>query len=297
MGVGFNVMRVPFSERMRRPGGGTRLSLPAIDGWAVLEKGLLALLALQLVRLVWAVVTPVGSFGPWEGRQAQILSPSARQALFASFDPFFRTGGPEQAGQGVVTSLSLTLFGIRLNEGSGLGSAIIASPDGIQNSFAVGDEILPGVVLKAVAFDHVTIDRGGAEEQIFLDQSTPAPDASAPVPDGGEGWQSAAPPPAAAPGAGSGTGPGVDSLKRDIGFAPRIQDGRVTGLAVLSRGPGFSGAGFRPGDIITQVNGRGIGSAGDIQTLQNQIAPDARLSLTVERGAAVATINLIVQGQ
>jgi general secretion pathway protein C len=268
------------------------VSLTAVDWLALLEKLLLVVLALQLVRLVWAVVVPVGSFGSWEGRQAQTLSPAARQALFASFDPFFRSGAPQQAGSGVVTSLALTLYGIRLNEGSGLGSAIIASPDGVQNSFAVGDEVMPGVVLKAVAFDHVTIDRGGAEEQIFLDQSTPAPEAE-PAPAAGAGWQSAAPPPPASPGA----GPTVDSLKRDIGFAPRLQNGRVTGLAVLSKGPGFAGVGFKPGDIVSQVNGQPIGSAGDLQTLQNQIAPGARLSLTVERGAAVASVNIIVQGQ
>ena len=290
-GVG-QQMRVPFSDRMRGFGRGRAGTIPAIDWLALLERALLVLLALQLVRLVWAVVVPVGSFGLWEGRQAQILSPSARQALFASFDPFFRTGAPQQAGSGVVTSLALTLYGVRVNEGSGLGSAIIAAPDGVQNSFAVGDEIMPGVLLKAVAFDHVTIDRGGAEEQIFIDQSTPAPEAE-PAPAQGAGWQSAAPPPPTAPGA----GPTVDSLKRDIGFAPRMQNGRVTGVAVMAKGPGFASAGFRPGDIISQINGQPIGSTGDLQALQNQIAPGARLSLTVERGAAVASVNIIVQGQ
>ena len=284
-------MRVPFGQTVRgwserRPRG-----LPPFDGWRLLERGLLMLLALQLVRLVWAVVVPVGSFGPWEGRQAQILSPSARQALFASFDPFFRSDAPTPSGDGVVTSLALTLYGVRVNEGSGLGSAIIASPDGVQNSFAVGDEIMPGVVLKAVAFDHVTIDRGGAEEQIFIDQSTPAPAAA---PEGGAPSVDASPSPGEGSVAPIGSGPTADSLKRDIGFAPRMQNGRVTGLAVSAKGPGFTSAGFRPGDIVTQINGQPIG---DLQSIQNQIAPGARLSLTVERGAAVASVNLIVQGQ
>jgi general secretion pathway protein C len=276
-------MRVPLGDRVRGIGGGSR-ALAAFDWLALLERALLLLLALLVVRLAWAIVTPVGSFGPWEGRQAQLLSRAERQALFASFDPFFRGGAPQASG-GVVTSLALTVYGIRLNEGTGQGSAIIAGPDGVQNSFAVGDEILPGVVLKAVAFDHVTIDRGGAEEQVFLDQSTPAPE-TAPA---GGGWQSAAPPPPPPTGA----GPSVDSLKRDIGFAPRLQNGRVTGLVVQSRGPAFASAGFRAGDIITQVNGQPVS---DLQSLQNQIAPGARLSLTVERGAAVASVNLIVQG-
>jgi general secretion pathway protein C len=261
---------------------------------------LMAGVALQVARLVWAVMTPVGPAGPWEGRRAEILAPAAREALFASFDPFFRADGPK-GGNVVVTSLALTVYGIRLNEGTGLGAAIIATPDGIQNSFAVGDEIMPGVVLKAVAFDHVTIDRGGAEEQVFIDQSTPAPEEAPGEGAGaapGEGNVARVPPasmplPPQSP-IGSLT---PDVLKHDVGFAPRTQNGRVTGLVLQSKGPGFAAAGFLPGDIVTQVNGRAIGSAGDLAVLQNQITPRARLSLMVERGAAVVPVALMLQGQ
>ncbi|WP_028055636.1 type II secretion system protein N [Sphingobium bisphenolivorans] len=273
-------MRVPFRDNLRTMGG----RLAPIDWLSMAEKLLLGLLALQCARLVWAVLTPVGSFGPWEGRQAQFPAPAARQALFSSFDPFYR-GGPQPAGGGVVTSLALTVYGIRLNEGSGQGSAIVAGPDGVQNSYAVGDEIMPGVVLKAVAFDHITIDRGGAEEQVFLDQSQPAP---------------AVAPGGAAPGAPALVGqdnPTADSLKRDIGFTPRMQNGRVTGLILSGRGPGFQVAGFQPGDIVTAVDGQPIGSASDLQALQGKLIPGARISLTVERGASPATINLTLQGQ
>lgn len=279
-------MRGPIGNLMR----GTARNVRPFDWLSLIEKVVLGLLALQIIRLLWVLVSPVGSFGPWEGRQAQFPSPGARQALFASFDPFFPRDVPQQAGNGVVTSLALTLYGIRLNEGSGLGSAIIASPDGEQNSFAVGDEVMPGVILKSVAFDHVTIDRGGAEEQIFLDQSQPAPIAA---PEGG-------PPPAALPPGApppSSSGVTAEDVKRDIAFVPRMQNGRMTGLVVSSKGPAFATAGFHPGDIVTQINGQPIGSVGDLQTLQSQIAPGARLSLTVERGAAVASIALLLQGQ
>jgi general secretion pathway protein C len=276
-------MRVAFSDTIRNLGG----RLPPIDWLSVVEKLLLGLLALQCARLLWAVLTPVGSFGPWEGRQAHFLPVAERQALFSSFDPFYRDG-LQQSGGGVVTSLALTVYGIRLNEGSGLGSAIVAGPDGVQNSFAVGEEIMPGVVLKAVAFDHITIDRGGAEEQLFLDQSQPAPTAA---PDGGA--------PAGlplSPIAGM-DNPGADMVKRDVGFTPRMQNGRVTGLILSARGPGFQQAGFQPGDIVTQVDGQPIGSMSDLQALQGKIVPGARISLTVERGASPATINLTLQGQ
>ncbi|KXU29528.1 secretion system protein C [Sphingobium sp. 22B] len=276
-------MRVAFSENIRNMGGRLR----PIDWLSAVEKLLLGLLALQCAALVWTVLTPVGSFGPWEGRQARFLSVAERQALFSSFDPFYR-GGPQQAGGGVVTSLALTVYGIRLNEGSGLGSAIVAGPDGVQNSFAVGEEIMPGVVLKAVAFDHITIDRGGAEEQVFLDQSQPAPTA---MPDGGA--PAGSPP---SPVAGT-DNPTADMLKRDVGYTPRMQNGRVTGLILTAKGPGFQQAGFQPGDIVTQVDGQPIGSVSDLQALQGRIMPGARISLTVERGAAMSSVNLTLQGQ
>lgn len=286
-------MRVWISDNL----GGWRRRVPAINWLAVTEKLLLAVLALQLARLLWAVVTPLGSFGAWEGRQAQVPSAGARQALFASFDPFFRADAPDQS-KGVVTSLAITVFGIRLNEGSGLGSAIIATPDGIQNSFAVGDEILPGVLLKAVAFDHVTIDRGGAEEQVFIDQSQPAPEGGREDDIGErEGEPSASATPVAPPPQPPMGSPSAQSLKRDVSYAPRMESGRVTGLILSAKGAGFETAGFRPGDVVTQVNGRSIGSAGDLATLQNQIVPGARLSLMVERGASVVPIALILQGQ
>jgi general secretion pathway protein C len=275
-------MRVPFGDNIRNFGGRLR----PIDWLRAAEKLLLGLLALQCARLVWVVLTPVGSFGPWEGRQAQFLSMAERQALFASFDPFYRSG-PQQAGGGVVTSLALTVYGIRLNEGSGLGSAIVAGPDGVQNSYAVGEEILPGVRLKAVAFDHITIDRGGVEEQVFLDQSQPAPTAAP-----GAGAPAGSPPPVMGM-----DNPTADMLKRDVGYAPRMQNGRVTGLILTARGPGFQNAGFMPGDIVTQIDGQPVGSVGDLQALQGKFVPGAHISLTVERGAAVSSVNLTLQGQ
>ncbi|WP_414696340.1 type II secretion system protein N [Parasphingorhabdus sp.] len=130
------------------------------------------LLVVQAVRLVWLVVTPVGPVGEWSASQVQVLPPQSRAALLSSFDPFYRSS-PEQSAN-VITSLQLTLYGVRMNEGSGLGSAILAGPDGVQQSYAVGEEVMPGVTLDAVHFDHVVIDRGGARESLYLDQSVPA---------------------------------------------------------------------------------------------------------------------------
>jgi general secretion pathway protein C len=76
-----------------------------------------------------------------------------------------------------ITSLNLSLLGTRVDTVSGRGSAIIDS-NGVQASFLVGEEVMPGVRLDAVDFDNVTISRSGAREKLYLDQSTSAPTTS-----------------------------------------------------------------------------------------------------------------------
>ena len=251
-----------------------------------------ALLIFQLVRLLWTVITPLSPLGAWQPQAAVIASPAERRALFASFDPFFRSA-PQGPASATVTALGLTLFGININEATGGGSAIIAGEDGVQTSYAVGDEIAPGVRLVGVAFDYVLLDRGGARESLFLDQSGEAAVANP-----------ATPLPSPTPEVGSTGTTGVSAsgemspatLKAGVGFAPRAEDGRVTGLVVQPQGDGavFRAAGLRPGDVIRSVNGRPIGSAGDAAALANQIAPGARISLEVERGASVVPVAIFL---
>lgn len=240
------------------------------------------LLAVQAARLFWAIVTPVGPVGNWRAPTVNIVPASARSALFSSFDPFFRTDAVAP-GADNVTSLNLTLYGIRVNESSGGGSAIIAGEDGVQNSYAVGEEIAPGVTLDTVAFDHVILSRGGVKESLYLDQSVPA-ETVAPTTTPG-----ATPVPAPAPG--NGAELNADSLQKGIGFAPRNEGGRVTGLVLQSKDDGtmLRIAGFQPGDIVVAINGRPVSSAADIAS---QFRPGARLSVEVERGGSKLPIAL-----
>ena len=162
--------------------------------WTLLELALLSLLALQCARLLWTVATPVGPLGDWKPAEEASAAPTT--ALAASFDPFFRL--TRETGPAVVTALNLKLHGIRQDQASGRGSAIIATPDGRQRSFVVGEEIMPGVTLAAVAFDGVTISRGGATEQLFMDQSpiadAPAAADASPAPPAPSPAQISAPP-------------------------------------------------------------------------------------------------------
>ncbi len=232
--------------------------------WVILA----VLLLVQAVRLIWLVVTPLGPVGDYRADQVRILSPQSRLTLFSSFDPFFRDGATQSAN--VVTSLQLTLFGIRMNEASGRGSAILAGPDGVQTNYVIGEEIMSGVTLDSVEFDHVIINRGGVRESLYLDQSIPAQTVGTEEPAA-----------SASLSLGANEIPGVASL------APRNDQGRVTGILLSPLGDGslFKSAGFRNGDIIVSINGNPVGSASDIEALTSQIRPGARLSVEVERGA------------
>ncbi|MFZ5793711.1 MAG: type II secretion system protein N [Sphingomonas sp.] len=266
--------------------------VPVTKVYSALELLLIAVLAVQGARLVWTVVTPVGAIGVW--RPAHSGFAGAPQALLSSFDPFFRISGGDAAGPAVVTSLQLTLFGTRVDEAQGGGSAIIAGPDGVQQSVGVGQEIMPGVRLKAVAFDHVTIDRNGASEDLFLVQpetppvATPAP-AAPPLVGGG--------PVRPMPSAPSGIT--FAQLRSDVGFIPRIDNGRVTGLTVRSQGSGmaFRTAGLHEGDVVTQIAGKPVGGTGDIERLAAQFAKGGQLSVAVERGKDTIPLSITIAGQ
>ena len=191
-----------------------------------------------------------------------------------SFDPFFRL---ESGGAGVVTSLNLKLFGVREDRATGRGSAIIALPDGRQSSFAVGEEIMPGVTLAEVGFDSVTINHQGSREQIFLDQSRPAQAVGPAGP-----AAPAAPAPAAARAASN----------PQIQFRERVSGGRVNGISV---GPGIDGgyalraAGLMPGDVIVSINGQRVESLDQARTIVRRTRGE--VSVIVDRGGRAVPLR------
>ena len=252
----------------------------ALGDWLI---GLLAALCVALLaNLFWVLVGPLGSIGNWKPKQPLILPASARMALFASFDPFSRTT-TQSDGVIAITSLTLSLFGTRVNEFSGSGSAILAGTDGVQQNYLVGTEVMPGVTLSQVAFDHVVLTRNGVKEFLFIDQSVPAETVS----------ETAATGTTAAPTA---TDSGevklnAATLRDSVNISPRNQGGRVTGLILSAKDDGgmLRNAGLATGDIVVTINGRPVGSVQDIAA---QLRPGAKLTLEVERGSQKIPIGL-----
>ncbi len=138
------------------------LGMAELAGWV--------LAGLAAARLIWLAITPAGPLGT-----PHVALPTG--PVVVAVDPFFPAG---PAAADTVSSLDLVLLGTRVDAASGRGSAILATPDGQQKSVGVGEEIMPGVRLAAVEFESVTLDRGGAREQLYIDQSGSAADAAPP---------------------------------------------------------------------------------------------------------------------
>lgn len=279
-------MRLKLDYRAQR----VLAMLPRASVLTVAELLVLLLLAIQAARLIWVIATPVGPVGEWRVARPGMNGTGA--AMLRSFDPFFRLEPVAAPSSGVVTSLQLVLFGTRIDGASGRGSAIIAGPDGEQKSYSIGDEVSPGVTLGAVAFDHVTLRRGGADEDLFIDQS------------GGQQGGTALPAPAGDTGSLASAGPAavavpskvtITQLRAEIGFIPRVDAGKITGLVVRPQGSGriFRDIGLKEGDIVTQIAGRPVSGQADLDALASQFAKGGSLSLMVERGAEV--LPLVVQ--
>jgi general secretion pathway protein C len=260
-------------------GGRLLERLPRLTIYSAAEILLLVLLAVQSARLIWLLLAPLGPVGDWKASSA-LVAPASSSVL-ASFDPFFRLSA---GGTVVVTELNLKLHGVREDRATGRGSAIIALPDGRQLSFAVGEEVMPGVTLAAVGFDNVTISRNGTLEQIFLDQSTPATVA------GGDTIITSTPP---VPGAPPMPPPPPSSAGAAINFQPRIAGGGINGIIVSPGGDGgqaFRSAGFVAGDVIVSVNGRRISSLEQARAAIGQAGGE--VNVMVDRGGRAVALRV-----
>ncbi len=275
MAIGLTLLR-PDLRRLARLSG--RVSpRTVVNGLEIL---LLILIGLQLARFLWAIAAPVGPLGDW--RPPVVAQPAADPRLLTSFDAFFRTGGD---GAMQVSTLDLDLFGTRVDPVGGRGAAIIGGSDGVQASYLVGEEVRPGVVLQAVAEDHVTLSRGGVSEQLFLDQSVggPAPAAAAP--------SSSAP---SAAGAGAGVDP--RALVAQTALMPRMKGSTVTGYAIQPQGAGdvFGRAGFLAGDVLVSVNGMRMTSPDSLAALASRLGESPEAVVEVERGGRIVTLSVPV---
>lgn len=249
-------------------------------------------LAIQLGQLVWIVVQPRAEPATTATTRPDLSPPD--YSVFQRFDAFFRTGDLSSLAEATAAGSSqMRLFGVRAG-GAGGGSAIIGLADGRQVSVGVGEEVEPGLVLKSVGQDHVTLVRGGSITRLIFSD---IPVGAAPPPPPPPGPQTVSPTPepaAAAPAAVS--GPRVDParLMAQASLRPRMQGLRVSGFTVSAGGDGsaLKAAGLQSGDVILAVNGTSLDSLDRIAGLRGQLSNAASAEIRFERGGAVQTTTI-----
>lgn len=258
---------------------------------SAVEVALALLLAVQLGRLVWIVAEPRDAAASMASSPTA-MSP-ADPAVFQRFDAFFRTGGQSSLAEASAAgSGQMRLYGLR-SDGSGGGSAIIGLADGRQVSVGVGEEVEPGLILRGVGPDYVTLARGASLSRLIFSD---VPVGVAPVPPPPPGPQIVTPPPPPPPPAVTPTAASVDpaQLIAQAGLRPRMRGLRLDGFTVSASGDAalLRAAGLQAGDVILAINGQSLDSLERIAALRGQLANSSGAELRFERDGTVQTSTI-----
>ncbi|WIY68361.1 type II secretion system protein N [Aquidulcibacter paucihalophilus] len=246
-------------------------------------------LTAQLAQLGWIALGPAAAAGAATNPTPAPFQP-ADPTVFQRFDAFFRTGGQSSLAEASAAGNGqMRLYGLR-SDGAGGGSAIIGLADGRQVSVGVGEEVEPGLVLRGVGADHVTLARGGSVSRLVF---TDLPMGVAPVPPPPPGPQTVTPAPAVS---GAPAGASIDParLLGQAGLRPRMRGARLDGFTVSGAGDAavLRAAGLQAGDVILAVNGQPLDSLERIAALRSQLANSAGAELRIERDGQVQTSTL-----
>ena len=239
---------------------------PASRAQAATEVVLAALLALQPVLWVW---TLGGSERGRAEAAALTVGPATASDASPGGDPFF--GNADDA----APLPPHTLYAVRAGAEAG---AIVAGPDGVQKAVVVGESVSEGVVLAAVAADHVMLAHGRARTRLdFPPPTIAAPTPSAPMqPAMGAPGQVAA-------------GPGAAEAAT---YATALRPVSADGADGYVWRPGTEGgvlaaAGLRPGDVVLRINGTPFDRSERLEELAAEVAAGRPVDLEYRRNGSV----------
>lgn len=218
---------------------------------------------------------------------AEVARPDLSPIL--AFAPFgsavVSAASPQVIGE---TGLGLTLMGVTLSIPTSASRAIIAGGDsGRAQSYALGSAITANATLAEVARTHVVLQVDGRLETLSFDK----PGAKAPVA-GTKDLRSLIP---------SNSAPAADAPSNDPDAviaryrAAILQNPQAVmdrlGLEATGDGyrisdsasPGVRQAGFRPGDLVTAVNGQKVGDIASDQGYFDEVAASGKARVELQR--------------
>lgn len=254
--------------------------LMSARGRSALACVLLALLALQCARVVWVMITPIGPLGT-----AQVATPAQAELPALRRDVFYRSVA-EANSDGIV------LHGVRA--GGAQAAAFLSSGDGRQGAYRIGDGVVAGVTVQAIASDHVLLRTGSGVRRLALVESTASASSTASPATSATATTSAAAAVMSNVGAvaGAAAAMAVDpqQLLTTAGLRAS-EDG--SGFTVMPRGDGalLRQAGLAPGDVLTQLNGRTL-DAEHLRELQDELRDGQAATLTYRRDGQTHTMTL-----
>ncbi len=263
---------------------------------------LLLLLAYLLAGLVWALI-PTPSGARWQAPPVDISTPAsdnafnakaiADAALFGHYKP---PANPSVTALATApeTQLNLQLLGILANRLVPQDSrALINGGSGGEKPFALGDDISPGVLLKAIFPDRVVLSRKGNLETLRLNRDQPNNGSNVPI--------------AVDRGAAGNTSAKLSQIRNELLSNPTKAGDFIRVQPV--RGPGgqgqlgyriypgpnrtaFEASGLHPGDLVTAVNGVPLNNPAQTLQLLGQLSQASSVSLSIQRGSQSQTVNL-----
>jgi general secretion pathway protein C len=201
------------------------------------------------------------------------LDPILAFAPFGSATPVAQPDAPVP-----TTDTGLTLLGIALAHPATQSRAIIAGGDSPVSSYGAGSLVTASITLDQVFPDHVILQVNGAPEALYfieteaavstdLETLIPTQDTASNDPD-----------------------TVIARYRVQILQNPQTVMDRL-GLQATDQGylitdaamPGVRQAGFRPGDLVTTVNGNPVGNVAEDQAYFDEVAASDRATVEVQR--------------
>lgn len=245
-------------------------------GMPLINLLLLLALAALLAHWTWRFAAPVTL--PAADARADVKLGAALESLRAA-QLFGAAAGEAGAAVEQATSLNLKLRGVFAALG-GLPALAILNVDGQDQAVATGNEIVPGVVLDAVAPDHAILLNRGVRERLDLDAvGAPLTLSSGEIPVTRKDINLALAKP------------------QSLGVRAEPATGQKSGLVLTQvAGDGLvARMGLQSGDVLRMLNGRPVGNVQDLARLLSEMKGVQQVTLFAERQGKPLTLSYSLQ--